>query len=467
MNRLQKLIELRAAKLAEIEADKEARKAITDAVEARGDADLTEEESVDYRAKTSAIAEKQDVVDDLSEQIRELEKEEERAGRHNAEVQAVLKSTTRTEVKEGLTYQKRNGFSYGKDLAAAAMGGVAGEEARERLRRHAIDVETNKEIRAAINTTDGTGGEFVPPLWVIQDYVKFARAARPYANLVRSRPLPPGTDVIKVPKVATGTDVDVQATQNTTVHESSFTTTSVSADVVTIAGFQPVSRQQLDWSPIRFDEEIFEDLLRAYAAKVDNQVIGGAGIGSGQLLGVRNTPDIITVTATSAGTQLEKAQVLYRALADAIARIQTQAVEEPEVIVMAPRRWAALRAAINSDGSPAFGGSGDGFNRLAIGESTGFDRVVGELHNLPVVLASHMPLTLGAGTNEDVVHVLRPTDLRLYESGPRVEAFRETEATKLQVILQVHGYSAFTAGRQPKSVVEIGGTALTAPTYAA
>lgn len=463
MDRLKKLIELRAKALAEVDAIKAERKAITDLVTAEERDDLTAEEDAQYRAFTADIKAKNAVVDDLSEQIKDLEAENERAGRDNE----VVKRAAKVEVTEGLTYQKRNGFSYGRDLAAVAMGGVQADDARERLRRHAVDVETNKEIRAAINTTDGTGGEFVPPLWVIQDYVKFARAARPYANLIQSRPLPPGIDVIKVPKVATGTDVDVQATQNTDVYESSFTTTSVSADVITIAGFQPVSRQQLDWSPIRFDEEIFEDLLRAYAAKVDMQVIGGTGIGAGQLLGVRNTSGIITITASTGTTQLEKAQTLYRAIADAIARIETQAVEDPEVIVMHPRRWAALRAAINSDGSPAFGGSGAGFNRLAMGESVGFDRVVGELHNLPVVAASHLPTTLGAGTNEDVVHILRPTDMRLYESGPRVEAFRETAATKLQVILQVHGYSAFTAGRQPKSVVEIGGPALTAPTYGA
>lgn len=467
MDRLKKLIELRAAALGEIDTIKESRKAITDKVEAEKREDLTDEETTEFRAKGAEISAKQDVVDDLSEQIRELEKEEERAGRHNAEVRAVIKSTTHTQVNEGLTYQRRSDVSYGKDLAAMAMGGVMAEDARERLRRHAVDVETNKELRAAINTTDGTGGEFVPPLWVIEDYVKFARAARPYANLVQSRPLPPGTDVIKVPKVATGTDVDVQVTQNTDVFESSFTTTSVSADVVTIAGFQPVSRQQLDWSPIRFDEEIFEDLLRAYAARTDLQVIGGAGIGSGQLLGVRNTASITTIAATDAGSELSKAQTLYRAIANAIAQISDLAVEDAECIVMHPRRWAALRSAINSDGSPAFGGSGAGFNRLATGSSVGFDQAVGELHNLPVITASHLPKTLGAATNQDVVHVLRPSSMRLYESGPRVEAFRETAATKLQVILQVHGYAAFTAGRQPKATVEIGGTALTAPTYTA
>lgn len=467
MSHLDKLIELRAAALAEITEAKEAREAIVAAAEAE-ERNATDEELAECRAKTGIVKDAQAKVDSLSEEISDLEAEEARAGKNDEMSKHVAKATTRTEVKEGLTYEKRNGVSYGQDLVTSQIGsGAAREAANERLRRHAVDVETNKELRAAINTTDGTGGEFVPPLWVISDYVKFARAARPYANLTVSRPLPAGTDVIKVPKVVTGTDVDVQVTQNTEVHESSFTDTNVSADVITIAGFQPVSRQQLDWSPIRFDDEIFEDLLRAYAAKVDAQVIGGTGIANGQLLGVRNTPSIVTVTATETGTQLAKAQALYRALADAIARVYTGAVVDPEVIVMHPRRWAALSAAINSDGSPAIVGAGQGFNRLATTDGVGFDRAVGMLHGLPVVTASHLPTNLGAATNEDVVHVMKASDLRLYESGPRAEAFRETQATKLQVILQVHGYTAFTAGRQPKSIVEIGGTALTAPTFGA
>ncbi|MCG5433479.1 DNA primase [Mycobacterium sp. MYCO198283] len=75
----------------------------------------------------------------------------------------------------------------------------------------------------------------------------------------------------------------------------------------------------------------------------------------------------------------------------------------------------------------------------------------------------NLPTNLGAGNNEDVVHVLRASDLLLFESSVRTRALQETRTTTLTVLLQVYGYLAFTAGRIPKSICEIGGTALPAP----
>lgn len=467
MDRLAKLVELRQKALDEIAEIKEARKALTDKVEAEERADFTEEEDAEFRASLAAVKEKDAVVEDLTSQIKDLEAENERAGRNNEEVQRVLKNTTRTEVKESLTYEKGDPHaSYGQDLARK-LAGKADSETLARLQRHAVDVASNKELRANVNTTDGTGGEFVPPLWAVQDYVKFARAGRVYANLTRSRTLPPGQDIIIVPKVTTGTSVDVQATQNTALHESSFGTDDVQAPAITIGAFQPISRQALDWSPIRFDEEIFQDLIRAYAVKVDQQVISGAGIGSGQFLGVRNTPGIQTITVTETGTELQKAQALFRAVANGISKVYDGTADDPEVIVMHPRRWAAYSSVLAADGRPAVVASGPGQNQYASFDGVGFDRVVGQMHGFPVVTATHLPTTLGAGTNQDVVHILRPSDWRLYESGIRVEAFRETKATELTVILQVHGYGAFTAGRQAPGVVELTGSAFTAPTFLA
>lgn len=475
MNRLQKLIELRAAKLAEIEADKEARKAITDAVEARGDADLTEEESVDYRAKTSAIAEKQDVVDDLSEQIRELEKEEERAGRHNVEVQAVLKTTTRTEVNEPLTYEKGNGQSYFRDLAKISVG-MADEGVRERLQRHSTDVDTNKELRKAakvgaeyrnLDRNDGTGGYAVPPLWQMQRFIELARSGRAYANLVPTEALPAGTDSINIPKIATGTSTSIQTADNATLgdgssptaHETDLTDTTVNAQVKTIAGQQGIAIQLLDQSPVAFDELVFRDLAADYATKLDLQVISGSG-GGNQVRGVRNTVGITTITATSGS---DNVKLIHAKIADAIQRVHTSRFAEPEVIVMHPRRWAFFLAAVDTTGRPLVVPSAPGENQIGNFGGVVSQRVVGSMHGLPVVTDPNLPTTLN--TDQDVIHVLRVSDLLLFESSIRTRALQETRAEGLTVLLQVYGYLAFTAARFPQSVVEIGGTALATPTF--
>lgn len=109
--------------------------------------------------------------------------------------------------------------------------------------------------------------------------------------------------------------------------------------------------------------------------------------------------------------------------------------------------------------------AGNPQNAIATLGAVAAEQVVGQMHGLPVVTDPSMPTTLGAGTNQDVIHVLRASDLLLYESGLRSRVLPEVGSGTLTVRLQVYGYLAFTAGRYPKSIVEIGGTGLVAPTF--
>jgi HK97 family phage major capsid protein len=138
--------------------------------------------------------------------------------------------------------------------------------AQERLARNNREVAVESR---ALTTTDGAGGDFVPPLWMINEYVELARTARPTADRVRNEVLPTGTDQVNVPKIATGTAVAEQATQNTAVQNTDATTSSVAANVATLAGQQVVALQLIEQSPINLDTILLADLAADYAAKVD------------------------------------------------------------------------------------------------------------------------------------------------------------------------------------------------------
>ena len=468
---LQLFIEARREAQAKVASLKEERKAIRDAVEAEGRSDFTEDEFTAYRAKSDAIAAAQAEVAELDADIKNEEAEIARSGRADAETRRV--ATTTTEVKEPLTYQRGDGKSYFRDMAKMQLG-QADEATKERLFRHATDVSTNKEIKKAarvgdeyrnLDRNDGSGGYLVPPLWVMNELVELARAGRPYANLVSQLPLPSGTDSINVPKIATGTATAIQTADNATIQETDLTDTSVLAPVKTIAGMQGLAIQAIEQSPLDFDQVVFRDLAGDYATKLDVQVIQGSNA-SGQVKGVRNASGIITVTATDAGTETSKGQTVWKKVADAIQRVHTQRFRAPQVIVMHPRRWAAFTAMLDSNGRPLVVPSGPADNQLGEFGGVVSQTVVGQMHGLPVVTDPNMPTTLGSGTNEDVIHVLKADDLWLFESSVRTRALQETRATGLTVLLQLYGYIAFTAERQPKSVVEIGGSALTAPTFA-
>jgi len=154
---LKKLAEQRARVASEIDALMEERKAVTDAVAAEERDELTAEESAEVRAKTKAIREAQDKVDDLDEQISELEEERKRAGRQSETARSIAKATAKVEVtSEARTYEKGNGHSYVQDLMKRHFR-VDDDETAERLRRHAAEVRTDKEMRD-LSRTDGQGG---------------------------------------------------------------------------------------------------------------------------------------------------------------------------------------------------------------------------------------------------------------------------------------------------------------------
>ncbi|MFF8406907.1 phage major capsid protein [Streptomyces sp. NPDC015684] len=438
------------------------RKAITDLAEEEAREDLLPEEDSEFRELTSQVAAKDDELRQLDERIKELSEEAERSRTVTEGAAAVKRAKARvTSVNEARTYEKGNGRSYLQDLARLQLNMDADGGARDRLVRHAQDVATDPEYRD-LNRTDGNGGYFVPPVWLMEQYADLARAGRAYANVVSNQPLPPNTDSINIPKVATGTAVGIQTADNGAVQETDLTDTFINAPVRTIAGQQDVAIQLLDQSPVSFDEVIFRDLVADYATKTDLQVISGSG-SSGQVLGVRNTSGIITVTYTDATPTVAK---LYSKIADAVQRVHTQRYMAPTAIVMHPRRWAYLLAASDSTGRPlVVPNSGNPANAIGTLGVVGSQQVVGSMHGLPVVTDPNMPTNLGASTTEDVIHVLRASDSILYESGIRSRVLPEVGSGNLTVRLQVYGYLAFTAARYPSSVVEIGGTGMIAPSF--
>lgn len=458
--RLKRLIARREAAAKEREGFLAQRKAIVDLAEEETRQDLSEEEDTEFRGLTEQVKSKDSDIRSLDERISELSDEIERDRQVSEGAAAVRRAQARVQVaSEARTYDKGNGRSYLQDLMRAQLNLDGDGQSMDRLRRHAREVQTDREYRD-LDRTDGTGGYFVPPLWLVNQFIELARAGRAYANVVSSQDLPPGTDSINIPKVDSGTATGIQTADNASVQETDLSDNFINAPVRTIAGQQDVAIQLLDQSPVNFDEVIFRDLVADYATKLDLQVISGSG-SSGQVTGVRNTSNIITITASTATVA-----GIYPKIADAVQRVETQRFMPPTVIVMHPRRWAFFLAALDTTDRPlVVPDAGNPRNAVATLGVVGSEQVVGQMHGLPVVTDPNLPTTLGTGTNEDVIHVLRASDLLLYESSVRTRVLPEVGSGTLTTRLQVYGYLAFTAGRYPKSVVEIGGAGLAAPSF--
>lgn len=421
---------------------------------------LTEAEDVEFNEFTDQIRTLDEDILKRQERIDDLASEDKRTDQAAAAFRKADIASARVKVgAESRMYEKGNGRSYLADLALTQIKGDP--EARARLERHAQEVQTDPEYRD-LNRTDSTGGYFVPPLWLMNDYVALARAGRPTANIINSQPLPPGTDSINVPMISTGTAVAIQTADNAAVQETDLADTTISAGVKTIAGQQDVSIQALEQSPVNFDQIIFADLLADYATKLDVQVLAGSN-GSGQVKGLLGATGINAITYTDSTPTVGE---LYAKIADAVQQIHTGRFMPPTVIVMHPRRWGWFLAALDSSNRPLVVPNAQGPNN-AVGTFGGVvsEQVVGSIMGLPVITDPSVPVGLGASTNEDRIIVMRASDLWLWESSVKTRVLPDVGSGTLTVRLQVYGYLAFTAERYPKSISVIAGTGLTTPTF--
>jgi HK97 family phage major capsid protein len=351
------------------------------------------------------------------------------------------------------------GRSYFRDLYLAKRQGDAA--AADRLRRN------DKMVAEArgLTTVAGAGGEFVPPLWLEEQFVALARAGRVTADRAVHGDVPPGTDAINIPKVLTGTAVAVQATQNSAVQQTDATTGSIASPVITLAGGQTISMQLVEQSPLNVDDMILADLAADYAQKLDVQVISGSG-SSGQATGLLTLSGTNSIAWTQATPALGGAGGMYASLGAAMSAIHTNRFQPPECIIMHPRRWAWALAQSDTSNRPMVVPAAQGPNNAAgTPGALAAQGLVGDMIGLPVFTDANLPTNLGAGTNQDVILLARMSDVYLWEGNVRAEAFEQTYAAQLSLFVRLYNYVSFQAGRYPKSIAAVTGTGAVTPAF--
>jgi HK97 family phage major capsid protein len=285
--------------------------------------------------------------------------------------------------------------SFFADVYASRKGDPS---AAERLERHSRQAA---ELRVNPNSTDGTGGDFVFPVYLMSEWLKLARAGRPFANAVNNKQLPLGTDSINLPGISTGASVAKQI-DGGSVSSTDVTTKTVTIPVNTAAGQQDFSRQLFDRtiaSGMGIDQIIFDDLARAYATVIDNACLNGTG--TNEATGLLSTSGVLTSTYTDSSPTLGG---LYKKIADSIQQIHSTRFMPPTAIVMHPRRWAFCLAALDGQNRPLIvpaAGGNQAINADGLLAQVASENIVGSIQGLPVIVDSSIP-TNNFGTNPQV-----------------------------------------------------------------
>jgi hypothetical protein len=516
---LEQLREKRSDLLATMGTAIEARQTERTAFEARTDA--TDEDrsafTVDETAFGATHDERKAELVELDRRIDEQELQE----RRRADAASASRSDASV-TSEPMTYRRDNQHeqSYFRDLAATVPGFASRMKdpagALDRLRRHAdeLNVEMPKreqarearaqaqieraesefsasmigarhhrgfdvnpfEKRVNPNRTDGQGGYFISPLYLLDDYIGGLRAGRTAANLCRGMDLPEGTDTIKIPKLVTTTLTGVQTTDGAGVTSQDFTDTEVSAGVKTIAGQQDVALQLIEQSKGGLiDQVIFEDLTSDYNKQVDVQVLTGTNA-NGQIQGI--LPDtswtankVTWTTSTPLGPNFNMALGAAASKAS-YARYSLENMH----FLGHPRRWfwfaTALRGASGTSGDPMVSADGFGpYNASALHAPGGVpnEGLAGRVPfgpnfyidgNVPILATAAGAVT--GGTN-DLSLGAKWDDLWLFESSLRTRVLSEVLSGTLQIRFQIYGYVCFLV-RYGASISVIVGTGMGAPT---
>lgn len=407
----------------------------------------------DEKTQRSALS---DQIDTLEARITEVEDDEARSAAAAAHIVQTAAVTVVSEPNP--VYRKGdNSTSFFRDVASSQLNLAGATEARSRL-------AASQETRAGdMTSAAGAGGEFAPPLWAVQDFVALARAGRVTADLCQKEDLPSGVSSINLPKVATGATVAVQQTQNSALSDTAMTTTSISSGITTVGGKQIISMQLLQQSGIPFDRVILQDLAKAYAVQVDNQVLYGSNA-NGQVRGLVGVANNTAFTsAAPAPASVTNANSLYYTVQKAAAAVQTGIFEPANAIVMHPNRWAWVLGAVDANARPFVIPNGANFNPLGTTGEQNAQGPAGYFGSYPVYTDPNISLTANSATNQDEIYVLRTDQLWLYESPMQTASFDATYADNASILFRVLGYIGFIPNRYSAAVQSIRGTGLIAP----
>ncbi len=327
-----------------------------------------------------------------------------------------------------------------QDIRLANKGDAA---ARERLTTGFEGL--NSEGKAMTEGTQAQGGYLVRPQVERQLVI-----ARESDNILRNlcSKLNVTTNSIQLDQLGLTTTAGWVAELATKPESTGMTLATVTASVFTAAGLVTVSNQLLADSNPAIDGLVTADLAKRLIALEEAAFISGTG--TGQPLGILNTPGIGATPVTGL-TVLE----LLDAILDSIAAVET-AHGAPSAILMHPRTWTRILKSRDAQGAyfidPA-GGPTD--------PRTGFRGPVKSLWGYPVVTSNRVPTNLGAGVNESRVIVGDYKEcLILDRQGITVDESKHVYFTTNQTVFRAEQRVGFTAARTPLAINVVGGAGL-------
>jgi hypothetical protein len=339
------------------------------------------------------------------------------------------------EISQRSPYGPDSPHSWILDRAATAGRGIE-PLASERLNRE----RAASEKRAIGSSTLGGLIPAVIEPWVAEAVAYGLRSTAPLAAALLRLDLPPVGMSADWAKTTTAATVTNQTSENAALTASADLVVASATDALgTIAATLEFSAQSQERSGGWFDRVAGEELGRAYGARLEQQIWAGTG-SNGQLKGLTvmtgNSSD--TVAGQTLANQTAK-------IASQFSQVSTNLGSVPDLIAMAPRRYAGLQSLTAAIGLPV-------------------EYALPEPVRENIVVSPAAPLTLGGGT-EDWIAILNRGAIPLVANEQPELVFQNqgSTATAMQFRWVIYGYAALGVSRRPEGVGLVKGA--TAPAF--
>lgn len=338
-------------------------------------------------------------------------------------------------------------------------------DSETRLIRHMSEerVERGQYLTRASGTGNFTG--LTVPQYLTDMYAPKVAALRPFANQCNHHDLPPDGMSINISKITTGTNAQLQASENAAISpDSAISDTLLTEAVQTAAGQQTLSRQAIDRGT-GIEDVTMDDLFRRYATVLDSTLLNQA------------TTGLAAISSFQAQTTVLNGPQMYGALIQAASTIEGVLLgwARPDLVVMNPRRWYKMLSSLSASWPMFYGNNpaGDPPQITGINNELGYNQGNrGALPNGMNVCVDANVTTIGlsqaiSGGTQDQVYVVPTQECHLWED-PNAPVFIRAEqpaAANLGVLLVLYGYFAYTFRRFPGATINMSGLGFVPPTF--
>ena len=367
-------------------------------------------------------------------------------------------------ISEPRTYGQGSENSYFLDLARSVTNHPGAHEARQRLNRHAIEIETDAasprsaaqkraqnvlrevnrasapETRALTSATN-SGGAFVSPQYLTESWAQFRTPEPIFSNQTTLLPLPEYGLTVNIPTFTSAASV-TQQTEGSTVSDQDPSGTAASATVVPLVGEITVTQQWWDRAGATgaaADQILYSQMLAQFNTAKDSYVLNQA----------------LANAASVSDSNTWSASVFYRDISLAAEQMtDTVGVRlNPTHVFSTSDYFRYVSRQLDSQSRPLI--VPDSAALAAIDSDPTWAGYTGV--HLPGALQWHQDDNIPAISSNTQIIVCRPREIYTFDADHFTFAYPETKANQLEVIVGIKGYVGAVV-RFPKAIAVISGS---------